>query len=106
MSGHTNQEVAEMTTASKLALGRRVATINVDAWMAEAPSRRAGVAECLIRHASGDWGCVCPEDAELNDEALVREERILSAYKVDGRKLWVITEWDRSITTVLFPEEY
>jgi hypothetical protein len=59
-----------------------------------------------MRHRSGDWGDVCDEDKKLNDEAVDGEGRILSAYTVDGEKVWVITEWDRSVTTVLFPSEY
>lgn len=90
----------------RLQLGRTVATIGVDTWMSEDQSRRVAVSQCLMRHASGDWGAVCPEDSQINDEALIREERVLSAYEVDERKIWVITEWDRSVTTVLFPEEY
>jgi hypothetical protein len=61
----------------------------------------------LARHASGDWGDVSPEDARLNDEAARTGERILSAYTLrDGTRLWIITEWDRSITTLLLPDEY
>lgn len=61
----------------------------------------------LARHAKGDWGEVCPEDRAANDRALENGERILSAYKTnEGIKVWVITEWDRSLTTILLPEEY
>jgi hypothetical protein len=61
----------------------------------------------LARHASGDWGDVPPEDARLNDEAARTGERILSAYTLsDGTRLWIITEWDRSVTTLLLPDEY
>ena len=65
------------------------------------------VRECVIRHASGDWGDVCKADRLLNDRAVESGERILSSYTDDeGNKIWVITEWDRSTTTVLLPEEY
>ena len=61
----------------------------------------------LARHAGGDWGELCPEDRRANDRAVRLDERILSAYRLaDGRKLWAITEWDRSSTTLLLPEEY
>ncbi|KNZ68191.1 hypothetical protein Tfer_3273 [Thermincola ferriacetica] len=61
----------------------------------------------LQRHMSGDWGDVCPEDASLNDNALVEGGRLLSAYHTkDGEKFWIITEPDRSATTVLLPDEY
>ena len=65
------------------------------------------VVTAIRRHSSGDWGDVCPEDAELNDAALSNGSRLLSACKSsDGTKFWVITESDRSVTTFLLPEEY
>ena len=61
----------------------------------------------IARHASGDWGDLCPEDEESNDDALRVGARLLSAYHTDGgAKFWIITEADRSATTVLLPEEY
>ena len=61
----------------------------------------------LVRHANGDWGDVCKEDWKSNDEALKNGERLLSEYKLpDDRRIWIITEWDRSATTLLFPEDY
>jgi hypothetical protein len=61
----------------------------------------------LARHASGDWGELGSEDKRANDRALRSGERILSAYRTGkGRKLWVITEADRSSTCILLPEEY
>ena len=61
----------------------------------------------LIRHAQGDWGDLCQEDKESNEYALKNGERLLSAYKLrDGEKIWIITEWDRSVTTILFPSDY
>lgn len=75
----------------------------------------ARLMEALARHARGDWGCVCPEDAETNAEALEFGFRILSAYAIDpalpcegfgANCLWIITEADRSVTTILLPEEY
>lgn len=65
------------------------------------------------RHVLGDWGIVSDGDKKLNDEAVAHEgdpdkqQRVLSAYKLnDGTKIWIITEWDRSVTTILLPEEY
>lgn len=61
----------------------------------------------LHRHQAGDWGAVGPEDWAANDRALADRDRLLSAYLTDGgTKVWIITEWDRSVTTVLLPEEY
>ena len=70
------------------------------------------VRQCLERHVSGDWGACCPEDAALNDAALLEGSRIFSVYDIPqglfalSEQLWVITEADRSYTTVLFPSEY
>lgn len=61
----------------------------------------------LVRHATGDWGCVCPEDSLENERAVKNGCRILSAYEIAvGERLWCITEWDRSVTTLLMPSEY
>ena len=71
--------------------------------------------QCLGRHSRGDWGCVCEEDAETNNAGVRGGGRILSAYPIDETKpcegfgentFWIITEWDRSVTTFLFPDEY
>ncbi len=65
------------------------------------------IASALARHENCDWGEVCKEDWELNDEALELGYRILSVYtSSNGVKFWIITEADRSYTTVLLPEEY
>src|SRR5581483_8656202 len=70
--------------------------------------------KCLARHLTGDWGCVCDEDKQANNEALTHGDRILSAYPIDPSKpsegfgentLWIITEADRSVTTFLLPDE-
>lgn len=62
----------------------------------------------IRRHHFGDWGDLDSEDKAANDAALVYGTQILSAYKVPphGEKIWIITEADRSVTTVLTPDEY
>lgn len=61
----------------------------------------------LGRHLKGDWGELDEEDKAENEASLKRGSRLLSAYHTkNGRKLWVITEADRSVTTLLLPEEY
>jgi len=61
----------------------------------------------LSRHAFGDWGDVCEEDWQENELSLEKGFRLLSAYHTSaGDKLWIITEWDRSATTILLPDEY
>ena len=64
------------------------------------------VLTALRRHASGDWGDLCPEDAMANDEALRQGGRLLSAYGQGECRFWIITEADRSVTTVLLPDDY
>lgn len=65
------------------------------------------VVTALSRHISGDFGDVCEEDKALNEEAVETGDRILSAYTDgNGEKFWIITEWDRSATTILLPSEY
>jgi hypothetical protein len=61
----------------------------------------------LQRHAVGDWGDVDGQDRESNDQAIQHGDRLLSVYHTtDGTKFWIITEWDRSVTTVLMPSDY
>ena len=61
----------------------------------------------LYRHSHGDWGNISEEDADENEIALVNDFRLFSAYTSSmGVRVWVITEADRSCTTVLLPEEY
>lgn len=72
--------------------------------------------QLLARHVTGDWGDICKEDAEANNEALLVGARVLSAYALQpplGQSeplavahVWLITEADRSVTTLLLPEEY
>jgi hypothetical protein len=65
------------------------------------------VLHAMARHERCDWGEVCEEDRRANDEALVEGTRLLSAYRDgNGTRFWVITEADRSATTVLLPDEY
>lgn len=61
----------------------------------------------LNRHVRGDWGDICEEDQAANDEALRDGLRILSSYHtIDDVKFWILTEADRSATTILLPSEY
>jgi hypothetical protein len=64
--------------------------------------------ELLRRHALGDWGEVDAHDKQANDRALLEGTRLLSAYTlpITREKVWIITEWDRSVTTLLLPSEY
>lgn len=61
----------------------------------------------LCRHCAGDWGELDSEDMRANDTALVQQTRLFSAYTAkNGTRFWIITEADRSMTTILLPHEY
>ncbi len=63
--------------------------------------------EALIRHLEGDWGQVCESDRQLNDSAVQQGGRIMSEYRSgSGVRFWIITEHDRSVTTILLPSDY
>ena len=70
------------------------------------------VQNCLERHCKGDWGDLCEDDKAMNDESLEAEKNggwtdsLFSSYETDVGKIYVITECDRSATTILLPEEY
>ena len=65
------------------------------------------VRKSFSRHATRDWGEMCEEDKAYNDDALANGGRLFSSYTYnEDTKIWIITEWDRSATTILFPEEY
>lgn len=88
-------------------LGRVVCTRGV--WQRQEAdlSFASFIAASLSRHERKDWGDVCEEDSGLNDEAMTLGSRILSVYTHDDSTvIWIITEADRSATTVLFPHEY
>lgn len=68
---------------------------------------RTDIINALKRHASGDWRVVSKNDWDANNKALEKNERLLSSYIAsNGTKFWIITESDRSRTTVLLPDEY
>jgi hypothetical protein len=89
--------------AAKFPLGNVAITAGVA--RAFAPEE---ILPALADHARGKWGDICQEDKETNDRALENGDRLMSTYTrtEDGERLWVITEWDRSLTTCLLPDEY
>lgn len=92
----------EYAVGPKFLLGQVVATPTALAML-----EQKDILGALKRHVSGDWGEVCDEDQGANEEALASGERLLSAYTSEsGTKFWVITEADRSATTILLPQEY
>ncbi len=91
-------------TKPLFSLGQVVATLGALQALTDAGDQPA---QFLARHQSGDWGDLCQEDRRENELSIRKGFRILSAYKTSkGVKIWVITEADRSATTILLPEEY
>lgn len=92
---------------SKFELGTMVATRGVNEEMDRNPEFRDFVNKSFTRHINGDWGDICEEDKQSNDEALNNHGSLYSKYIFNGDiSIYIITEWDRSATTILFPEEY
>ena len=93
-------------------LGQVVMTCGIAARMGTDPSFARGVRSGLERHATGDWGDVGEESRRMNDDSLEAErngewsDRLFSLYDVEGTEIFIITEADRSVTTILLPEEY
>ena len=96
---------------SHFKLGQLVATRGVDERMRKDRIFAAFVSKAIRLYQQCDWGDTCKEDKASNDYAVDNGERILAVYKQDSSvreplTIWIITEWDRSATTILFPEEY
>ena len=64
------------------------------------------VATAFGRYENCDWGDLCEEDKALNEDALKYGNRLFAKYDTSEGHIYIITEWDRSVTTILFPEEY
>jgi hypothetical protein len=92
-----------MTTfTAKFPPGEILATPNALAHLSQ-----ADILPAIGRHLRGDWGDVDSEDREANERALLDGTRLFSVYHAEnGTKFWIITEADRSVTTVLLPEDY
>lgn len=93
----------------KFDIGRLVTTCSVadqmdrDIWFA------SFVYQSFEHYILCDWGDTCEEDKRSNDYAVKHGERILAEYRDaehEDWRIWIITEWDRSVTTILFPDEY
>lgn len=99
---------------SKFNTGQIVCTAGVGAVVQNNPEFAAFVSESMRKHISGDWGDLGPEDKQCNEDGLDAKNpgRIFSAYNfqqlpgVSDTKIWIITEWNREVTTILFPSEY
>jgi hypothetical protein len=94
----------ELQRPGKFELGQLVMTPGADETLRVAHQVPL---EFLLRHKNGDWGELLEEDVRENEWSLENGARLFSAYQTrTDEKLWVITEWDRSVTTLLLPAEY
>jgi len=90
-------------------IGQLVATRGVHDLMQENPDFNHFAQSAFLKYRRCDWGDTCESDKEQNDSAVINGERILAEYRHPEHpdwRLWIITEWDRSATTLLFPSEY
>ena len=91
---------------AKFQLGGAFLTRGLNDRVAEDKEFVKFVIDSLKRHVRGDWGDLCQEDRQENELSLNEGFRLLSAYKRGEERIWIITEADRSATTILFPKEY
>ena len=92
----------EAYAIAKFRLGQIVSTPNALSRLTE-----EDILMGIRRHQSGDWGEVTEDDRQANERALIEHTRLFSVYHdANGMKFWLITEADRSVTTVLLPEDY
>ena len=94
-------------------LGNVVATKSVWELIESNETFSLFVTLCMSRYIANDWGEMDKEDLDSNDYAVRNGERLLASYKIPDDieevfedRLWIITEWDRSTTTLLFPGDY
>ena len=101
-----------ISNTTKFNLGQVVMTSSISNFINKDIANELFVINCIKRHHKADWGDCCTEDSNSNDDALINSGRLLSSYKITNPdspvhlKIWIITEWDRSVTTVLFPSDY
>ena len=97
----SNNHHRRLTQPVRFPLGQVVTTANASLRLSTEE-----VMTALRRHACGDWGDLPPEDTLANNAALRNGRRLFSAYGNGENRFWVITDADRSVTTVLLPEDY
>ena len=87
-------------------LGKLVMTRGVHIKIKEDVDFAIGVLDAFERYQRCDFGDLCEEDKTENEQALKNGNRIFAVYNIGNEKIWIITEHDRSVTTILLPEEY
>lgn len=90
----------------KFELGQVVQTRGIAAARLESEEFADEITRDFLRYVQGDWGDTCAEDRELNNSATKDGDRIVAKYNTIKGDVFIITEWDRSYTTILFASEY
>lgn len=89
-------------------IGETLITAHLNEVISKDQNKQGELLQAFDRYILGDWGDLGPEDKQLNDDAVKEpgSDRILAAYKLSFGKIYIITEWDRSYTTLMFAEDY
>ncbi len=87
-------------------LGKLVMTSGIQDIINEKPSYQYELVNYLNRYLNEDWGDLCDSDKQMNEDAIKNNERILASYTTTGGNIYIITERDRSYTTILLRNEY
>lgn len=87
-------------------LGKLVMTSGIQNIINENPSYQYELVNYLNRYMNEDWGDLCVDDKQMNEDAIKNNERLLASYVTSGGKIYIITERDRSYTTILLRSEY
>lgn len=95
-----------MTTYQGMEMGVVLTTRRIHELIQRDSRFKREVLRSLEYYKQHDWGIVSSEDKAENDHAVVEGDRILAAYDTKRGKIWIMTECDRSATTILFPSEY
>ena len=100
------------TKTSAVQLGQVLFSMSINELIAMDSQFSQFVLNSLARHTSFDWGDLCKVDKASNHMALEEGNRLFSSYNIpagimtEHKKVWIITEWNREVTTILFPSEY
>lgn len=98
-----------MNTAKNITtfnLGQVVCTSNINNDVSNNEIFAFEVMKALSQYQLCQWGNTCPEDAKANDDAIMYGDSVLAEYSTSKGTIWIQTEWDRSCTTILYPDEY
>lgn len=95
-----------MFSSKYFTLGRQVVSQKISIELLESKLFSIEIFKAMERFCNKDWGEMDEEDKASNEQALIEGSRIMGAYQTCKGKIWIITEADRTVTTILFPSEY